>query len=434
MKLFLFVMVEGGGNVAPQLGLARRLRARGHRVRVLADPALEVEVAQAGLEFVAFRHAPHQNFRNREADTVRDWSTKHPVAQLARVTSRVMFGPAAAYARDVLEALEQFPADALALDYVIAGAGIGAEASRLPTAVLVHTPYPFPTAGVPAFGMGLAPATSALGRVRDAALERFGDWLFNRLGLAPINAARAGLGLPPLSSVFEQAQRADRILVMTSKRFDFAGSATLPSRVRYVGPGLDDPTWTDPWTPPWRDAAPAKLVAVSLGSTFQNQRAVTQTMIDALSGMPVRGLVMLGNVFDPSELRVPQHVFAVRSAPHREVFPHASCVVSHGGHGTVMKALAAGVPLLCVPLGRDQGDNAARVVASGSGLRLPPSASVAQVRRALSRLLDEPSFAHAARDLAQDIVADVARDAALAELEMLARAHIDLRAARGCGA
>src|SRR5204862_434107 len=81
-----------------------------------------------------------------------------------------------------------------------------------------------------------------------------------------------------------------------------------------------------------------------------------------------------GGVFAPSELRLPANVVAVGSAPHRAVLPSARLVVAHGGHGTTMKALACGVPLLTVPLGRDQADIAARVVEAGAGLRLSPSA------------------------------------------------------------
>jgi UDP:flavonoid glycosyltransferase YjiC (YdhE family) len=419
-KHLLFVMVEGGGNVAPQLGIARRLAARGHRVRVLSDPAIAAEVASAGLEFASFRHAPHQNIRNRAVDKVRDWAETNPVAQLRRITSQVMFGPAEAYARDVLDALEAFPADALAVDYMLAGALIGAERSGLPTALLVHTPYPLPAAGVPPFGLGLMPARSIAGRVRDAVLGAFMTRMFNGLGLVPLNAARARLDLPALATVYDQLRKADKVLVMTSQRFDFAGAVELPAKVRFVGPGLDDPTWVAPWTPPWRDATPDPLVVVGLGSTFQNQRALTQKLVDALSSMRVRGLITLGDVFDPAELTLPEHVYAVRSAPHRQLFPHASCVVAHGGHGTVMKALASGVPLLCVPLGRDQADNAARVVASGSGLRLKASASVAELRQALTRLIEDPAFARSAARLASDIAMDVARDGAVLELEAIA--------------
>ena len=80
MKRFLFLIVEGGGNVPAQLSIARRLAARGHDVHVLADRAVESEAASAGCRFHTFVHAPQHNMRDRQADLVRDWEPSSPVA------------------------------------------------------------------------------------------------------------------------------------------------------------------------------------------------------------------------------------------------------------------------------------------------------------------------------------------------------------------
>jgi UDP:flavonoid glycosyltransferase YjiC (YdhE family) len=92
-------------------------------------------------------------------------------------------------------------------------------------------------------------------------------------------------------------------------------------------------------------------------------------------------------------------------------------VVTHAGHGTVMRALAHGLPVLCLPMGRDQDDNAARIVASGAGLRLKPSASAPRIAEAVRRLLAEPGFSANAGRLGRIIEADVAADRAIEELE-----------------
>src|SRR5262249_12873225 len=139
MTRFLFVLFEGGGNVPPQLGIARRLAARGHAVRVLGDPAIEPQARAAGLELAPFRAAPHHNMRSRADDAVRDWQPRSPMRQLARVTGQLMFGPAAAYARDLLDEIERWGPDALAVDFMLFGALAGAEKAGLPTAALMHT-------------------------------------------------------------------------------------------------------------------------------------------------------------------------------------------------------------------------------------------------------------------------------------------------------
>ena len=107
-------------------------------------------------------------------------------------------------------------------------------------------------------------------------------------------------------------------------------------------------------------------------------------------------------------------------APHSEVLRHASAVVTHAGHGTVIKSLAAGVPVVALPLGRDQLDNAARVAHHGAGLRLKPKASSDDIATAVGRVLNEPSFAASAERMAAAIAAETAGDLAVQELEELA--------------
>ena len=113
-------------------------------------------------------------------------------------------------------------------------------------------------------------------------------------------------------------------------------------------------------------------------------------------------------------------VTIVERAPHREVLRHAAAVVTHAGHGTGIKALAAGVPVVALPLGRDQLDNAARVAHHGAGLRLKPKSSSDAIARAVRRVVEEPSFGASAERMAAAIAVETADDRAVKELEELA--------------
>lgn len=424
-RTFLFVMVEGGGNVPAQLSVARRLARRGHDVHVLADAAAEHEVVAAGCRFSGYRRAPQHNMRDRSADLIRDWESSSPLEQLRRVGEALMFGPAEAYARDVLDAAARIGPDALAIDCLPFGAIVGAEKSGIPAALMFHMPYSAPVAGATPFGLGLRPARSWLGRARDRVLVALLERLFRR-GLSPVNAARAALGLAPLSKVFEQLHALERTLILTSRDYDFV-PAGLPANARYVGPQLDDPAWVEPWTPPWTaEQRDAPLVLVSLGSTYQKQDRALASIASALGTLPVRGLVTHGNASAPPATK---NVAIARSVPHASVLPLASAVVCHGGHGTVMKALAHGLPVVVVPFGRDQRDNGARVEVAGAGLSLSPSAGPAKIARAVRRVLDDPAFRAGAQKRAAGIARDVEADLAVAELEALAGAGHAQRAA-----
>lgn len=416
MKRFLFAIVEGGGNVPVQLGLVRRLVERGHEVRVLADAASEAEVRAAGGSYRPWKRAPQQNMRSREHDRVRDWEGKSPIQALARIGGELFFGPAARYADDVLEEIAAARPDALAVDQLLYGAQLAAEKSRLPSALLMHSACLLDLPGLPPYGMGLRPG-GALAGLRDRLLKRVLHRVFDGVGLRALNQVRAAHALPPLRHALDQVSRLDRVLIFTSAEFDFR-PRHIPENVRWVGPVLDDPPWALPWKSPFSDGDTRPLVLVTLGSTFQDQASSLERLIAALGQLPVRGLVTLGGVFD--DVAAPDNVRVVRSVSHAAVMPLAQVVVAHGGHGTVMKALAAGKPLLCVPLGRDQVDNAVKVTARGAGLTRKRTASAASYRRALERLLADPRFTEGAARLGEAVRRDAAGSAAVDELEALA--------------
>lgn len=417
-RRFLFSLWEGGGNVAPQIALARKLVRRGHSVRVLADPSIRGDAEAAGCEFVPFQRAPHRVDRTNESDFIRDFEARHPVEAFTRIRDRLMFGPALAFAEDALEELAREPADAVVSDFMLLGVAAAAERAGLPSALLVHTVYLIPRPGVPGPGPGFLPMRGPVGRLRDA----FFGYMFLRTfqsGFPALNEARARLGLPPVGSMREALGGAERVLILASPSFDF-GEHGLPPNTRYVGAQLDDPAWAEPWDSPWPADHPDPLVVVGLSTTNQGQTPLAQRAIDALGGLPVRGLLTTGPAVYPADLTAPPNVTVRRSAPHAQIFREARAVVTHGGHGTVMRALAAGVPLVCIPMGRDQGDVAARVVVSGAGVRVSPKAGPEKLRRVIREVLFTPSFRLKAQDLARRIAAEGAEERGVAELERLA--------------
>src|SRR5262249_44586403 len=134
---------------------------------------------------------------------------------------------------------------------------------------------------------------------------------------------------------------------------------------------------------------------------------------------PVHGLVTTGPAVDPAVVSAPDNVTVSRWARHADVLPHCSAVITHGGHGTVMKALIAGVPLILVPLGRDQPDNAARVVHAGAGIRLRKKATVSALRAAIGQVTEDPRYRAAARRMAARLAAERDDNRAVDELERL---------------
>jgi UDP:flavonoid glycosyltransferase YjiC (YdhE family) len=92
-------------------------------------------------------------------------------------------------------------------------------------------------------------------------------------------------------------------------------------------------------------------------------------------------------------------------------------VVTHGGHGTVIRSLAAGVPLVVMPQGRDQADNAARVESRGAGVTIKANDAPTAIGDAVKRVLAQPGYREAAERLGDTIRADAESDMLVSELE-----------------
>jgi MGT family glycosyltransferase len=269
------------------------------------------------------------------------------------------------------------------------GALAAAERTKLPTAALVHLLY----------GMAV------------------GDWSKNFSALiGPVNEVRSNLGLGGLAQdqpIWASAwEPCDRVLVFTPREFDVPVSA-LPSNVRYVGPLGEAPGPSE--------SVGERFALIGFSTTHQHQAPALQRTLDALSDLPVRALVTLGSGVRPSDIRLPPNAVAEQWIPHAEVVPRCSIVVTHAGHGTIMAALSAGVPLLCMPMGRDQHENAARVEACGAGRSIAEESDAATIRGAIEEILSEPSYRMSARRMASVIHGYEGGHRAVAELEALAR-------------
>ncbi|QOG21233.1 MULTISPECIES: glycosyltransferase [Bradyrhizobium] len=409
-----FLLASWGtlGNLSPMLTAARRLRQNGHHIRVMADPAMRSEVEASGFAFVTWRRAP----TGTAADPV-------DVSDINDFFRRAIFDPAVLYAADLRDEIGRVPTDAVLVLDVLFGGALGAEASGLPFALLSPHVSLRPLPGVPPATSGLTqPKTPEQRAEVDVANVRQAETI--NAFLPDLNRARADLGLFPLRDVFDLFDRASRLLLATSRAFDFQAD-TLPDNLRYVGPLLDVPNWsksleTEAWRAPWsaRSGRPPALIACSTGA--QGQRDMFQRILDAMEAVEVDALATAGPNLDVADLRAPKNVHLVRGAPHDLVMKDVSVVISQGGHGTTTRSLINGLPQLILPMGRDQAANAARIEAKGAGLQLPPTASVADIAAAVNRLIAEPRFRMAAGLLGEAMKADIDRSSLVEEMEAIA--------------
>jgi UDP:flavonoid glycosyltransferase YjiC (YdhE family) len=160
--------------------------------------------------------------------------------------------------------------------------------------------------------------------------------------------------------------------------------------------------------PEWWPGSSDPLVYVTFGTVAAGIGlfpSLYQGVVAAVADLPVRVLLTIGDAGDPELLGpLPANVHVERWWPQSDVMPHAAAMVGHGGFGTTLAGLAAGVPMVVVPLFADQPYNAARVEAIGAGIVLEGGpAGIGGLAPALRRLLAEDWYRAGARRVAEQI-------------------------------
>jgi MGT family glycosyltransferase len=234
---------------------------------------------------------------------------------------------------------------------------------------------------------------------------------------AMLAGLRAEAGFDPIPADLESLWMAqDRMIVTTLKALDTApGELGQAHKLRHVGPSLERERHGVRVALPWREDDPTPLVLVSFSTAPEQGSAPKfQNAIDAVAALPVHGVVTVGDSVDPAALKPAENVVVFATADHDDLMRRAALVVTHGGHGTLMRALTHGLPMVIVPgLASDQPINAAGAANWGVARALPADASAEMMREAVRDVLATPSYRDAARAISRQLAGvDGARNAA----------------------
>jgi MGT family glycosyltransferase len=351
------------GHLYPVVPILGELVARGHRVHVctMADELKQL----APLRIEASAIDP-----TIERIPIVDWRERSP-RRAASSVLRTFAERAEHEAPDLERAIERHDPDVLVIDVNTWGAAAVAEASGRPWAV--YSPYllPLRSRDAPPFGPGLRPLGGPLGALRDALVGRAVDSVFQRAAMRMLNPLRARHGLAPLRDFDGLLRGAPLLLSLTAEGFEYP-RGDWPASVRLVGPmNWNPPLLQAQRAPTWLAGLPDPLVLVTCSTELQRDKRLVRV---ALQALPAAGMSVLATAaaHDPSTFEAGPRSRVVRFAPHDALLERAACVVCHGGLGITQKALAAGVPVVVVPFGRDQMETARRVEHAQAGIRLSP--------------------------------------------------------------
>ncbi len=355
------------------LALGARLATRGHRVRYETWSRWREPVEAAGMEFVAAPEYPVFPTRERPLKP-------YEAVVLAAAESRRAI---AAHAPDVV-----------VHDILTLAPAMAAELERIPFATLIPHVSPVGFPGFPPYSFGARIPRTRLGsrlwRTLEEPVERG-----LRRGREELNETRSRLGLPPVERL-HGGLSPHLCLFGTFPQLEYPRD--WPPEAHVVGPLMWEPPYPDVPLPP--GDLPLVLIAPSTAQDPE-QRLLT-CAVKGLAGEPIRVLATTNRKPLPQPLDLPANTRLVEWLSYSRTIPHAALVVCHAGHGTVVRTLACGTPLLAVPHSGDMAENAARIDWAGVGVRLPwRLLRPATLRLAVRRALGEERFALRARDFAR---------------------------------
>ena len=386
------------GHAFPMLALGSRLVERGHDVCLQTWRKWESDVEAAGMQF-----APAPEYRVFPTDG----EPLKPYAAAVRA------------ARETVPLVEAFDPDAAVADILTLAPAWAAELCGVPVATLVPHVAPDSPPGFPPYSMGARLPRTGAGSAFWKVLQPVVRGGLVR-GREDCNDARRRLGLPPLDYLHTGLSRS-LTLVATLPQLEYPRD--WEPWMRVVGPLM--------WEPPGEEVLPppgdGPVVLVAPSTAHDAEQSLLLAALRGLASEPVR-VIATWNGREPPWLGsepVPENAVLVPWISYSRSMPRCDLVVTHGGHGTLVRALTNGCAVVVCPAAGDMFENAARADWAGLGVRLPRRfLSPGSLRLAVRRALRDPAIRAQARGVASWSSEHDGPATAAAEIERWAIGHV----------
>lgn len=353
----LFTFVGGHGHFYPLLPIARAAAAVGHTVAVADGGGMRSTIEAAG--FTAFttsepRPEAAKRVPLRQVD---------PEREERALREKFAGRSAQLHAAAIFDLARDWAADVVVRDEVDFGAAIAAERMSIPCATVL--------------------------------VLAAGGFLRKEIVAEPLHELRAQYSLPPDPAL----NMLDRHLVLSP----------FPPSFRDPHFSLPENTFSfrqQAATGTAVTTSQSPTVYFTLGTEFNTESGdLFSRVLIGLSELPIHVVMTLGKYIDPAEFGPqPDHVRIERFVPQAQLLPQCDLVISHGGSGSVIGALAHGLPSVLLPMGADQPHNARRCADLGTARILDPvTATPESIRSAVSTVLKDQRYRSAAKRIQTEI-------------------------------
>ncbi len=395
MGRFLLTAMPFTGHVAPMTTVARALVGRGHEVRFYTGARFRDRVEASGATLVPWQQEPDFDENDLPATFPRLVGKKGMRQLLVNVVD-CFIATAPAQVADLKAEWEREPWDVLAADEVSVGAVLFSERMGAPWATVAVLPLNLAGPAGPPSGMGIIPGTNPVTRARDAMLRGLVPMISRPVNVA-IGDARRAAGLPPTRLTMEKLVFSPSLIVASGAplldyerpdrppHLHFGGELRSPVAATSADAAL--PQW-------WPELADRTVVLVSQGTQNIDPADLIRPALDALADSPALVVATTGVPGrDTLPFTAPANTRVAGFAPFTALLPHVDLMVTNGGWGGTLSALAHDIPLVIAGGDLDKPEIAARVAWSGAGVNLRTGTPTAQaVRDAVDRVLADPSF------------------------------------------
>jgi UDP:flavonoid glycosyltransferase YjiC (YdhE family) len=350
----LLVAIGSHGDVHPFVGIALRLRARGHDVTIMANGHFEGLVRRAGLDF-----APVGTAEEYQAMALRPelW---HPSKGLKLVLEGTVQG-----IRPVYDNImgRHVPGETVVVASTLGlGARVAQDKHGIPTATVQLQPSILRSVHHSPRLPG-SPIRSWQPAWFQHALWWAADRFFIDPGIAPgVNAFRAEVGLPPVRRIMKDWWNSPDLVLGLFPEWFAPPQPDWPPQTRLTNFPLYDEKGLEPMPAPLVEFLESgdKPIAFTPGSAMWQGHSFFDAAVATCQQLGRRGLLLSRRrEHIPPEL--PPGVMHVEYAPFSELLPRCAALVHHGGIGTSSQAMASGLPQLVTPMAHDQPDNAERL-------------------------------------------------------------------------
>ncbi len=428
MKRIVIATWGSFGDLHPYMAVALELTARGHRAEIATAPLYREKIEAAGI-----------NFRPVRPDIPAPDSAE-AVEVLRRVTDmrdgpryvwrELLMRHARASYEDTLAAVEANGKTDLLISHTVAiAAPLVAEKTGVPWISTVLQPIVFcssydpPTPPQLPFVRAIAALHPAIGRVMiNLGKQTTVAWSNNLRDL------RRELNLPRgKNPIFEGQHSPARVLGLFSKVLSDI-QPDFPLHTQITGfPFYDrkDEQQIAPELSSFLDAGEPPILFTLGSSAMLVAGDFFRTSVEAARKLNRRALLLIGDQRNLPDIKLPETIKAFDYAPYSLVMPRVAVSVHQGGIGTTGQALRAGRPMLVVPYGQDQPDNARRCVELGVARTLPRHRyTLTNVVRELKGLLTNESYASRAARIGELVRAEDGTRAACDSIEEMMRSGI----------